>query len=244
MTRSPYVDYDRVAERYREGRSLPVGVVGRWRDAVVPHIPPGPIAVADVGAGSGMFAAAWTEWADARAVGVEPSVAMVARRAAGVPYVRAVAEQLPLATGSVDVVWVSTALHHFGDQQRAAAEMARVLAPAGRVFVRTHLPERSALEWFDVFPGREKALARFPRLDDLRCLFEPSGFAVVHVEEVLEGLHTFGDSADWAEKMRLADSMLTALDDDEMTAGLAALRADPAHVARVDVSLVVFARDD
>ena len=42
--------------------------------------------------------------------------------------------------------------------------------------------------------------------------------------------------------MRHADSMLTALSDEEIDAGLDALRSQPSKVARIELTLFVFGR--
>ena len=95
-----------------------------------------------------MFADAWLNWASATVIAVEPSVAMIAEAAAPDVYVRGVAEALPLADASVDIVWVSTALHHFSNVTQAVAQFRRVLREHGSVLIRTHLPERTAIEFF------------------------------------------------------------------------------------------------
>ncbi len=43
------------------------------------------------------------------------------------------AESLPVGDRSVDALWAVNATHHFADLERFAAELARVLAPGGRV---------------------------------------------------------------------------------------------------------------
>lgn len=239
---SPYVDYHRIADRYRGGRSLPPGVLARWRAAVLPHLPGRPLRVLDVGAGTGIFAAAWPQWTSAAVVAVEPNPAMARAGAGEVRYVRAVAERLPVASASMDVVWISTTLHHFADLRRAVAECVRVLRDPGCIMVRTFLPERTEISWVGAFPGYRKALARFPRLDRLSTVFGQHGLVASHVCEVSEGVWSYAEAADWAERMRHADSMLTALSDHEVAAGLRALRAEPARRAGKELSLVVFRR--
>lgn len=241
---SLYVDYDQVASRYDSGRALPDDVLARWGDAVLLHVPPvgRRLRVADVGAGTGIFTRAWRQWTNAQVVAVEPATAMIRTSGRGSGFIRGVAEFLPLKNGSVDVVWLSTTLHHFADPAAAVVEFGRVLAPLGRVLIRTHLRERTSVGWLRAFPGQERAVDHFHRLDELAGLFSPLGFQVQHVVEVREGRHSFAESAAWAELMRRADSVLIRLTDDEMAQGLAALRANPSQMVDLELSLVVLAR--
>lgn len=242
-----FVDYERVAARYQQGRSLPADVLDRWAAAVEPHLPPGPIRVVDVGAGTGIFTAAWPRWTRAAVVAVEPSAAMVsAGTSAGnvddpaASFVRGVAEMLPLRDDSAQVVWVSTALHHFADVDRAIDEFARVLGPGGRVLVRTYAPDRTEITWLQAFPGRAKWEARCHTEQQLIDLFRPHGFDLTDAREVLEWTETYASSADWVERMRNADSMLTALGDEEIAEGLRTLRSTPAQRGRLELTLFVF----
>ena len=242
-TSQGFVDYERMAGRYQEGRSLPAEVLDRWRRAVQPLLPPGPIRVADVGAGTGIFAEVWPQWAPATVVAVEPSPAMIRAGAVTDPavgFVRAVAELLPFSARSLDVIWVSTALHHFSDVELAVAEFARVLRPGGRVLVRTYAPGRSEVSWAEAFPGRAKWSARFQTEEQLATVFGSRGFVLSHAAEVLEWTESYAKSAAWVERMRHADSVLTALSDEEIAVGLETLRATPAKRGRMEVTLFVF----
>jgi ubiquinone/menaquinone biosynthesis C-methylase UbiE len=75
------------------------------------------------------------------ALGVDSSAAMIQRAralAAALPraaFVVADAQQLPFPTATFSAILCSTALRHFTDATRAAAEMVRVLTPAGRIVV-------------------------------------------------------------------------------------------------------------
>jgi ubiquinone/menaquinone biosynthesis C-methylase UbiE len=238
-----YVDYQRVASRYQHGRSLAADVLERWGDAVKVYVPARPIRVADVGAGTGIFAAAWPRWTDATVVAVEPSAAMAGAGDvddANVAFVLGTAEALPLRDGSVDVAWVSTALHHFADVHLALDELARVLGPGRRVLVRTYAPGRTEITWIDELPGRSKWEARCYTEQQLIEIFRPHGFDLIDAREVLEGTETYARSADWVERMRDADSVLTALSDDEIAEGVRRLRAAPTTMCRLEVSLFVF----
>jgi SAM-dependent methyltransferase len=213
---------------------------------VTPHLPLGRLRVVDIGAGTGIFAAVWPLWADASVVAVEPVAAMIAAGRAAyptVPFVRGVAEALPLGDQGTDVVWVSAALHHFGDLDGAVNECRRVLRRGGRVLLRTYVPGRTRVDWAMEFPSRAAWEARFQTEDDLVALFGRHGFGLTEIAEVFEWSETFGQSAAWAEAMRDVDSVLTALSDDEVARGLDALRSRPDELGRLEITLAVFTRE-
>ena len=90
--------------------------------------------VADVGAGTGKLTRQLRE-RGLDVIAVEPSAGMreqLRRAVPEVPVVGGTAEQIPLADGTVDVVLVAQAWHWF-DPERAVPEVARVLAPGGRL---------------------------------------------------------------------------------------------------------------
>lgn len=72
--------------------------------------------------------------------------------------VAAGAEQLPFGDGVFQRVLVVDALHHFADQQRAIAELARVLAPGGRLVIEEPDLHRLAVKF--VALGEKLALMR------------------------------------------------------------------------------------
>ncbi len=102
--------------------------------------------VLDIGAGmgAGAVAAAAT---GARVLAVEPTPFMrgllrtrlrlgrVRGRGRGVEVVTGAAERLPVPDGSADAVCAVNTMHHWSDLERGAAEIARVLAPGGRVLL-------------------------------------------------------------------------------------------------------------
>jgi ubiquinone/menaquinone biosynthesis C-methylase UbiE len=97
-------------------------------------------AVLDVACGPGNFTRAFAAVAgdDGLVVGLDASRTMLAQAARerpgdGVEYVRASATDLPFADGSFDAVCCFAALYLIEQPLRAVAEIARVLAPGGRV---------------------------------------------------------------------------------------------------------------
>jgi len=94
----------------------------------------------DVGCGTGAavrLAAPEVE----HATGVDLSPAMIARArelAAGldnVEFVEADSEHLPFDDGAFTALVCTTSFHHYPNPERAVAEMARVLKPAGRLVI-------------------------------------------------------------------------------------------------------------
>jgi SAM-dependent methyltransferase len=83
-------------------------------------------------------------------IAVEPVTSMRERLRdllPGVPVLSGVAEALPLADSSVDVVLVAQAFHWF-DARRAMTEIARVVRPGGYLGLLWNARDRS-LEWVD-----------------------------------------------------------------------------------------------
>lgn len=93
--------------------------------------------VVDLGSGIGMASAAFIRDGAARVIAVEPDpselVGYGAMQRAGVPaeVVRAMGEDLPLPSGSIDIVYCRQVLHHAADLDRLVAEVARILRPGG-----------------------------------------------------------------------------------------------------------------
>ncbi len=89
--------------------------------------------ILDAGCGVGMYTEQFRRFSP-HVIGLEidPAVAAQARdRAAGV--VVAPTEALPFADRSFDVVFSHEVIEHVADDRRTAAEMVRVLTPAGRI---------------------------------------------------------------------------------------------------------------
>jgi ubiquinone/menaquinone biosynthesis C-methylase UbiE len=90
--------------------------------------------VVDLGAGTGKFTRTLLS-TDARVLAVEPVQGMRAElrlRSPGIGVVAGLAEAIPLANGSADVVTVAQAFHWF-DPKKAVAEIHRILRPEGGV---------------------------------------------------------------------------------------------------------------
>src|SRR4051794_5289939 len=123
--------------------------------------------VVNVGAGAGSY-----ESSDREVIAIEPSETMRAQRPPGaVPAIAAYAEDLPLEDGSVDAALAAMTVHHWDDQRRGLAEMARVARRRVVLFtfdvdhardlwlVRDYLPEIEELDRARFLPIEEQAAA-------------------------------------------------------------------------------------
>lgn len=130
----------------------------------------------DVGGGTGRVAATLVGLAEIIVV-TDLSAAMlrVARSRDGLCPTRAHAERLPFPDASFDRVLVVDAFHHFCDQEQAADELLRVLAPDGRLVIEEPNIEHWPVKLIAL--GERLALmgSRFWRPDAMRRLFESRG---------------------------------------------------------------------
>ncbi len=93
--------------------------------------------VLDLGCGRGGVAE--VVWRDVRlAAGIDPDLpSLTSHRAAGMPVVRGVAENLPFAADSFDVVVCVWVLEHLADPLTTSIEVRRVLRPGGHFIFLT-----------------------------------------------------------------------------------------------------------
>ena len=223
--------YDAVeAASYRVAREVSLTGLSSWRDAVAPYFLPGRT-VLDLGAGTGLFVRAFGAWfPDVRVVAVEPSADM--RSASGLSMLTGDAESVPLPDASVDVVWMSTVVHHVRDLPAAGAELRRVLRPGGVVVLRSLFRERHhGIGLFRFFPEVVRGLSSFPTV---REVADGLGFVVRRLEAVPQvTAESLAQKA--ADVRQEADTLLRSLSAEEFEAG----RARLARAALVETGPVV-----
>jgi SAM-dependent methyltransferase len=125
---SPALSFGSVADAYDRARPGYPPEAAAWLAGATPA------RVLELGAGTGLLTA------DLAALGhqvlatdpLAPMLRRLAARVSGVPVVQARAEQIPLASRSVDTVVSAQAFHWF-DLERALPEIARVLRPGGEI---------------------------------------------------------------------------------------------------------------
>lgn len=110
--------------------------------------------ILDVGCGTGVFFEVLKrQYPAQKIIGVDPdsqSLEIAKKRLAqhrNIELIQAFGEAIPLASGSVDVVFSTLALHHMPNEakRKTIAEMHRVLKPEGTVVITDFGPSRSLL---------------------------------------------------------------------------------------------------
>jgi ubiquinone/menaquinone biosynthesis C-methylase UbiE len=149
----------------------------------------------DVGCGTGAAVRSAAEVVE-RAVGVDLSRRMLAEardRAAGQPRVEFVegdSEQLPFDDGEFTAILCTTSLHHYPHPDAAVREMARVLAPGGRVVIGDGTSDAITMRVSDFLCRTfEAGHVRFHRLEDLRRMLGDAGLDRVEGRSVWRGVY-------------------------------------------------------
>jgi ubiquinone/menaquinone biosynthesis C-methylase UbiE len=188
----------------------------------------------DLGAGTGMWARAFTDWYDV--IAVEPAEAMRAR-CLHQQVLAGDAANIPLADGSVDAAWLSTVIHHLPDLTAAARELRRVLRPGGPVLIRS-AGRHHSITLVRFFPEAIRVLDTYPSVQDVEAAFATGGFTTISFEQVPQT--TAPSLRDVAANMRReAHTPLQLITDDEYATGLARLH----HAAQTESGPVIDALD-
>jgi SAM-dependent methyltransferase len=232
------ISYDeQTAAAFKAVREIPRDGLSEWREAVRRHLRPSPgTTLVDIGAGTGAFASAFSDWFDLDVLAVEPSAAM-RDRIPQTPTIQVFAGDacaLPLPDDSADAAWLSLVLHHVSDLAAAAHEIRRVLRPGSPVLIRQGFPDRyeptGKLKWDGIelvrwFPETARVARTFPSLEDTCRAFAAAGFRQEALEEVRE---TRADSLagflGQVDALRDADTTMRALTEDEFRRGKERLR--------------------
>jgi len=160
------------------------------------HLPPGPLALADLGCGDGPLFAALERGGfigpERPVFAVDLAPARLARVRAKFPWIQTIvasAENVPaIADSTLDIVCSTMVMEHVPEEGAYLAEIRRVLRPGGRAYVTTVYKKRWA--WY--FRTREgesvldtSHLREYTDLDEVRSLVAEAGFRIVALERRL-----------------------------------------------------------
>jgi SAM-dependent methyltransferase len=237
------ISYDeQTAAAFKAVREVPRDGLSEWREAVRRHLRPAPgMALVDIGAGTGAFAAAFSGWFDLSVLAVEPSAAMRDQipRTPAIQVLEGNASALPLPDESADAAWLSLVIHHVPDLQAAAREIRRVLRPGAPVLIRQGFPDRyepsgnlkpDRIELVRWFPETARAISTFPSVQETRQAFGTAGFHQDALEQVRETYPaSLADFLGQVDTFRRADTTMRSLTDDEFRRGKERLRRAVRH---------------
>ena len=224
------ISYDeQTAAAFKSVREIPREGLSGWREAVRRHLRPLPgMTLVGIGAGTGMFAAAFADWFDVEVLAVEPSAAMREQipRAPAIDVREGHAGALPLPDESADAAWLSLVIHHIPDLGAAAQEIRRVLRPGAPVLIRQGFPGRMAgIELVRWFPETARTVGTYPSAEETCAAFADAGFHRVALEPVTETYPTsLADFLDQVDTFRRADTTMRGLTEDEFLQGKERLR--------------------
>ncbi len=231
------IGYDEeTAAAYKAVREVPRDGLSEWREAVRRHLRPTPgMTLADIGAGTGAFAAAFSDWFDVRILAVEPSAAMRDRIPcrSGVQVLEGDASALPLPDASADAAWLSLVIHHVPDLRAAAHEIRRVLRPGAPVLIRQGFPGRvGGIELVRWFPETARTVDTYPSLAETCEAFAAAGFCQDALEQVREtSSSSLGEFLGQVDLFRQADTTMRGLTEDEFLRGKERLHRAVRHAA-------------
>jgi SAM-dependent methyltransferase len=224
------IDYDeQTAAAFKASREIPRDGLLEWREAVRRHLRPSPeTTLVDIGAGTGQFASAFSDWFGITVLAVEPAAAM-RERIPRTPRIQAFeggATSLPLPDESADGAWLSLVLHHIPDLEAAAREIRRVLRPGAPVLLRQGFPERcDGIENIRWFPETADVVADYPSVEETSAAFATAGFrpdALERIHETRAG--SLSDLLSQLDTLRHADTTLRQLTEDEFRRGKERIR--------------------
>ncbi len=218
-------DYDRLRPAGRAWEDLSertLALLGDFRRLV------------DVGCGTGRFAAFAKARRGGRVWGVDPSAEMLRRArerpgTAGIGWKQAPAERLPFTGGWFDAAHMHLVVHTLVDRPAALAEIARVLAPGGRLAIATFAMEHFERFFLNPYFPSIASIdgARFPDPGVLAAELGVAGFQDAAAERISQPVRA--EPKDVLERVRgRYISTLHLLEPAEYAEGLARLEREVA----------------
>jgi len=248
-------DDTRLPEIYVAARELTAEAVATWQEALPRFVPASREVrhIVDLGCGTGRFSGLLADLYGAIVVGIDPSIRMLGRRELYnlrlVRFLAGTAEAIPMASGTIDLLFLSMVYHHLHSVPEALGEIYRVLRPRRQVIVRnpTREAHEEGYEYLRCFPEvMDLERERMPSREALTKAFQDHGFTRLRHEVIKHQVAV--NPGDFLRKVRLRGlSSLAMVSDAAFERGLCSLeqyyqRIDPRQAIFVPVDSFVFER--
>src|SRR5215831_13191228 len=134
-------DDTRLPEIYVAARELTAEAVATWQEALSRFVPASREVrhIVDLGCGTGRFSGLLADLYGAIVVGIDPSIRMLGRRELYnlrlVRFLAGTAEAIPMASGTIDLLFLSVVSDHLQNKPEAIDEINRVHRPRRQVIV-------------------------------------------------------------------------------------------------------------
>ena len=229
---SPFLyDQSDINRRYDTGRHPASATLDSLTAMFQRHSPPQVRRVLDLGCGTGRFSTLLSDTINSPVIGLDLSANMLNAasskpRTDDIRFVRGSLTDLPLNDGTIDVVFISQALHHLPNLEAAMAEIRRVLSPNGRLFVRQATRENLDSYFYQRFFPEARAIdeARLPTRDHITTAARSSRLLPLEPFETIQV--EFPSAHDYLTKISLrTNSDLAMISDESFAAGMKAFAA-------------------
>jgi ubiquinone/menaquinone biosynthesis C-methylase UbiE len=214
--------------RYEKSRRLPEETMTLWLETLSSYVPQDSVkTIVDLGCGTGRFTKELSDHFSAKVYGIDLSWKMLTTAKQSVispliKYIQGSAENIPLADGVADLVFISMVYHHIKDKSKAMQEIARVSKSNGFLSIRTStIDSLDSYLYLHFFPEArqtnvEKLPSRQGMIDFLKSNgFELKGHTIIHQI-------TADSLQEYFKKVSLKGlSDLMAISDDKFQEGLA-----------------------
>lgn len=220
------VPYDGFADQFDQGRELSAIKQMLWLKLFEKHFDLGKASrMLDIGCGTGRFSILIANRFECFVVGIDPSLALLARarakRSAGIDWLRGRGEALPFAESIFDACIASQVVQHFQDKFQAFSEIYRVMRPKGRIGIRisSHEQLQTILDYRFFPSAMELERERLPDIQIVKDMLLTVGFAQLEEHVVRQPL--FESAGDYLAKLhnRYA-SFLLLIPEDEYQTGI------------------------
>ena len=220
------IDYDKVSKVYDKVREGNPEMVHQILDGV--SLSESSL-VLDVGCGTGNNTTLLASSVQARVIGLDISYGMLQKayeKQSQIPLVQAPADCIPLASESLDFVFMTEVLHHLPDIYSTTHEIYRVLKNSGLLCIVTQshkqIDQRLTSRFFPATAAVDKE--RYPDIDVIEEHLFKAGFSAVNPKQ-----YTYSPvrlSVEYLETVKKRGfSMLHKISRDDYEKGLEDLRA-------------------